>query len=147
MDTQEDIDRRWILMMRTVVVLHRLLDRQAQDSVLTIPQYRFLLTLKRGPRRASVLASLAGIGRPTASVLVTGLEKRGLLERYADPDDGRAEMLRLTPEGLKQYAAFERDLAQALSDYLDVEDRNAVLDRTEELAHFIDRKGAPKLAD
>ena len=39
--------------------------------------------------------------------MVTGLEKRGLLERYADPDDGRAEMLRLTPEGLKQYAAFE----------------------------------------
>ena len=147
MDIQDDIDRRWILMMRTVVVLHRLIDRQAQDAVLTIPQYRFLLTLKRGPRRASVLASLSGIGRPTASVMVTGLEKRGLLERYADPDDGRAEMLRLTPEGLKQYAAFERTLAQGLSSYLDIEDRSTVLDRIEELAHFIDRKGAPKLTD
>lgn len=137
-----EVDRRWILLTRVIVVLHRLIDRAAQDGALTIAQYRFLLTLKRGPRRASVLATLAGIGRPTASALVMGMEKRGLIERYADPDDGRAEMLRLTEPGLARYADFERLLAQELSDYLDIEDRSTLLDRLEELAHFIDHKGA-----
>jgi len=133
-------DRRWILLMRVTVILHRLLERSGQNGALTVAQYRFLLMLKRGPRRASVLASLSGIGRPTASVLVNAMEKRGLIERYADPDDGRAEMLRLTAGGLASFAEFERIAAGELADYLDVADADALLDRVEELAQVIDRK-------
>jgi len=133
-------DRRWILLTRTIVVLHRVLERVAQAHALTVAQYRFLLMLKLGPRRASELASLSGIGRPTASVLVNALEKRGMVERYADPDDGRAEMLRLTSSGLAEYAAFERELAGELATYLDMPDSEPLLACTEELAHLIDRK-------
>lgn len=133
-------DRRWILLMRVTVILHRLLERSGQNGALTVAQYRFLLMLKRGPRRASVLASLSGIGRPTASVLVNAMEKRGLIERYADPDDGRAEMLRLTASGLARFAEFERVAAAGLANYLDLADSDALLDRVEELAHVIDRK-------
>ncbi len=142
-----DTDRRWILLTRVVVVLHRLLERFAQGAELTIAQYRFLLTLKREPRRASVLASMSGIGRPAASALVTGLAKRGMIERYTDPDDGRAEMLRLTDAGLAEYAAFERALARDLSAYLAIDEPEGLLDRIEELAHVIDRNRTPTPRD
>jgi DNA-binding MarR family transcriptional regulator len=137
------MDRRWILLARTVVILHRALERFSQSSALTIPQYRFLLTLKRETKRASVLAAMSGIGRPAASALVTGLTKRGMIERITDPDDGRAEMLRLTEAGLAEYAAFEQALAGDLAAHLAVDDVESLLDRVEELALFIDRLGPP----
>ena len=132
---------------RVVVVLHRLLERSAGAPSLSIPQYRFLLTMKRGPRRASDLAAISGIGRPAASVLVTELERRGYIERYADPDDGRAEMLRLTVGGLGRFADFERMMAEEMAEFIDVKDSDALLDGLELLAHHIDRKRERHLSD
>lgn len=143
MSQNENPDRRLILFARIVIVLHRTLEQLGRDGALTIPQYRFLLTLKRGPRRASDLATQSGIGRPAASVLVTDLEKMGLLERSADPEDRRATVLRLTDAGLIRYAAFERELAAALGDYFPPEESEALLDELETLAHRIDRKRLP----
>src|SRR5215475_8227516 len=45
------------------------------------------------------LAARLGIDRNTASLLVDGLEAKGLLERQVNPDDRRARLLRLTMRG------------------------------------------------
>jgi DNA-binding MarR family transcriptional regulator len=64
--------------------------------------------------RVTVLAARAGITHQAMAQLVTELEERGIVERVADPSDGRARLVRLTDEGreivraaLKQIAAIE----------------------------------------
>jgi DNA-binding MarR family transcriptional regulator len=65
------------------------------------------------------LAARLGIDRNNTSVVVSGLEKRGLVERRVSDVDQRARILRLTPAGEKLYwdiypsnfAANERILA------------------------------------
>ncbi|MBC7103080.1 MAG: MarR family transcriptional regulator, partial [Parvibaculum sp.] len=105
-----DMDRRLILMARTVVVLFREFEKIARELEITIPQYRFLLFLKRGPKRAGELAVEAAIRKPTASGLIADMEKRGLIARKPDKDDGRSVKLSLTPKGLKKHREFEEAL-------------------------------------
>jgi DNA-binding MarR family transcriptional regulator len=64
--------------------------------------------------RLTVLAARAGITHQAMAQLVAELEERGIVERIADPSDGRARLVRLTDEGharvktaLKQIAVIE----------------------------------------
>ncbi|MCJ8162946.1 MarR family winged helix-turn-helix transcriptional regulator [Acinetobacter zhairhuonensis] len=45
------------------------------------------------------LAEQVGITRPTVTGLVDGLEREGLVERHADPEDRRALKIQLTAKG------------------------------------------------
>ncbi|SRR6266540_2091666 len=49
--------------------------------------------------RLTVLAARAGITHQAMAQLVTELEERGIVERAADPSDGRARLVRLTDPG------------------------------------------------
>ena len=77
------------------------------------------------------LAARLGIDRNNVGVILTGLEKRGLVERRVDPADQRARRLYLTAKGEKLYqqlqplnsAANERILAS-----LSVRERELLLD-------------------
>jgi DNA-binding MarR family transcriptional regulator len=53
----------------------------------------------QGPQRASDLAEQLCADQSTVSRQVSGLVKAGWIERTADPDDGRASILRLTAAG------------------------------------------------
>ena len=64
--------------------------------------------------RLTLLAARAGITHQAMGQLVAELEERGIVERVADPSDGRARLVRLTDDGrqvvraaLKQIAAIE----------------------------------------
>ena len=60
-----------------------------------------LSTLDRtGPRRITDLAVIEGITQPSMTVLVTRLERAGLVARHSDPADGRVSRVTLTAEGL-----------------------------------------------
>jgi DNA-binding MarR family transcriptional regulator len=52
-----------------------------------------------GEQRASVLASRLHVGASAISKLSGRLGSHGLIEKRPDPDDSRATLLRLTPEG------------------------------------------------
>ncbi len=54
---------------------------------------------KQGPIRLTELASSIGVGKPSVSRQVAFLEGLGLVSKEADPLDGRAQSIRLTPEG------------------------------------------------
>ncbi|HEX7774980.1 MAG TPA: MarR family transcriptional regulator, partial [Parvibaculum sp.] len=103
-------------------------------------QYRFLLFLKRGPKRAGELAVNAAIRKPTASGLIADMEKRGLISRTPDREDGRSVKLKLTPKGLKKHREFEEALARFLPSLLDEGDAERMLDAFSELAYIIDAK-------
>lgn len=133
-------DRRSVLGARIIVLLFRVLEQAAKQTELTIPQFRFMLTLRRGPRRVSDLASLSGIGRPTASALVSDMERKGLIYRTPDGVDGRAVELRLTDEGLRRYAALDERLAETFDALLPDDLRDPVLDSLAALAEELDRR-------
>ena len=90
---------------------------------------------RHGPLTPSELAARERIQRPTATRMVARLEEDGLLQRTADPADGRSSLLALTPEGvaLLNTLRTRKDayLARRLR-ALSAEDR-ATLDRAAEL--------------
>lgn len=53
----------------------------------------------RGPSRVSTMAGDLGVSQPTLSDAVAALLRKQLLERRADPKDGRAVLLQLTGAG------------------------------------------------
>ncbi len=62
--------------------------------------YGLLTVIRRqGPIRLTELASCIGVGKPSVSRQIAFLESIGLVAKEADPLDGRAQSIRLTPEG------------------------------------------------
>jgi DNA-binding MarR family transcriptional regulator len=57
-----------------------------------------------GPIRAGDLAADLALTRPTMSKQLARLEAAGLVTRSADPDDGRASLIALSPEGKRIFA-------------------------------------------
>lgn len=78
-----------------------------------------------GPMRASALAECVQSDPSTVSRQVAALVKDGLLERRADPEDGRASLLALTPKAddiLAEHDEIRLDFfADMLSDWSDAE--------------------------
>jgi len=56
---------------------------------------------ERGPVRLSELAEFTDLDKSTLSRHVRRLEQSGLVEREADPEDGRATLLRVSDLGVK----------------------------------------------
>ncbi|MFF1385883.1 MarR family winged helix-turn-helix transcriptional regulator [Arthrobacter sp. NPDC058288] len=62
--------------------------------------YGLLTVIRReGPIRLTELASCIGVGKPSVSRQIAFLESIGLVAKEADPLDGRAQTIRLTPKG------------------------------------------------
>jgi DNA-binding MarR family transcriptional regulator len=74
--------------------------RQEAGADLSPSQTAALSTIDcRGPLTPSELASLERVQRPTATRIVARLEEAGLVERAADPVDGRSFIVSATPQG------------------------------------------------
>jgi DNA-binding MarR family transcriptional regulator len=65
-----------------------------------------------GPLRASDVVGRLGLDKSTVSRQLSQLVALGLVERTADPDDGRAQVLTPSPEGSERLAAI-RDVRRA----------------------------------
>lgn len=93
--------------------------RNAEKSGLTSTQISILGFLnRRGPNRVTVLAKLVGITEATASRAISTLQRKGLVGKSADPDDGRATRISLTAAGVRvmsQQSEFPETLLAALA--------------------------------
>ena len=83
----------------------RLMRRRFEDEAsvhgFTLPQWRALAEIYRSEGIAQVsLAAALDVDQMTVSGIVSRLEKRGLIDRYPDPNDSRAKLAKLTPAGL-----------------------------------------------
>jgi DNA-binding MarR family transcriptional regulator len=56
---------------------------------------------KSGPLRLAELAQTEVVSAPSITRVVTELETRGLIVRRSDPEDGRAVLIEVTPEGMQ----------------------------------------------
>lgn len=68
-----------------------------------------LRNLLARPRRITELAAEEGVTQPAITLLVNRLEDRGWLRRIADPTDGRAVLVSLTPAGEEVFAQLRAE--------------------------------------
>jgi DNA-binding MarR family transcriptional regulator len=71
-----------------------------------------------GPQRVGAIAYAVGTDPSTVSRQVAVLVAAGLVERRADPDDGRAQMLAVTEAGLRCCEEGRRKRAALLTEVL-----------------------------
>jgi len=100
-----DQDERatWLSLVSLLIKLPAALDAQLQrDAGLSHFEYTVLAGLSEAPGgslRMSVLAALADGSLPRLSQVVARLERRCLVRRTPDPDDGRYTLATLTDAG------------------------------------------------
>ena len=84
----------------TLAVLYRRIKQTKQIGDLTLPESSVLSRLQHGgPMTGATLAKLEQISPQSIGVTVASLEAKGLIERSADPADGRRVILSLTSAG------------------------------------------------
>ncbi len=83
-------------------LMRRRFEGEASSHGFTLPQWRALAEIFRNEGIAQVnLAAALDLDQMTVSGIVSRLEKRGLIERYPDPNDSRAKLAKLTPAGVE----------------------------------------------
>jgi DNA-binding MarR family transcriptional regulator len=99
----------WLALVSVLIKLPAALDAQLQrDSGLSHFEYNVLAGLSEaegGALRMSVLAAHADGSLPRLSQVIARLERRGLVRRTPDPDDGRYTLAMLTDAGREAVTA------------------------------------------
>jgi DNA-binding MarR family transcriptional regulator len=110
--------------VRLVVSLYREFEQVARRGDMSMAQYRTLLYLLAGSRRAGELAAAGAVTKPTVSSMINGLRQQGWV---ADADDeagdGRVTRIELTPAGRARLERFEAELAVRMEELLPGVDR------------------------
>ncbi|MFF1629291.1 MULTISPECIES: MarR family winged helix-turn-helix transcriptional regulator [unclassified Streptomyces] len=86
--------------------LRRVVDDAMTAGGLSLARTKVLRVLdRRGAVRQTSLAADLGQAPRSVTQAVEALEREGLVERAADPDDGRSKLVSLTPQGAAALAA------------------------------------------
>jgi DNA-binding MarR family transcriptional regulator len=89
-------------------------------SGLSLTAAATLATLERsGPSRLTWLAGREGVTQPAMTQLIARLEDTGLVERAADPADGRVVQVRITADGRAMLAGRRAVRAERVAGLLD----------------------------
>ncbi len=113
--------------VRLVVSLYREFEQVARRGDLSMAQYRTLLYLLGGSRRAGELAAANAVTKPTVSAMINGLRQQGWVgEAVDEAGDGRVTRIELTPAGRARLAEFEEELAARMEELLPGVDRAAL---------------------
>jgi DNA-binding MarR family transcriptional regulator len=109
------VDRaRAVEAVRALARASSVLERSSPD--LSLAHYRVLAAIAQGDERASNIARKLAIGKPTVSVAVESLCRRGLLARSGVAGDQRAAALHLTPAGEALLEQVETEMISRIND-------------------------------
>jgi DNA-binding MarR family transcriptional regulator len=98
--------------------------------------YPLLFNLLAQPRRVSALADVIHSDVSTVSRQVSTLVGHGLLEKVSDPEDGRAQVVRLTDEGHTLLHAIQQQRTEWFRDLMDDWTPDQVSDFADHLERF-----------
>jgi DNA-binding MarR family transcriptional regulator len=144
-DLDLDVGQLAAVLRANVGLLLRRLRQVHGEGELTLPESSALVRLERGgPATPSALARLEQISPQSMGATLAALESRGLIERHADPADGRRSVMSVTEAGRQVLGdrrnARTEQLARALSAGFtrpELEQLMAVAPLLERLAHSI----------
>lgn len=114
MPETDDINA-WATLLRTHAAVLPKLERALAPTGLPLTWYDVLLVVNAAPERRlrmSELGRQAVVSRERVSRVVSELEREGLMERQANPDDKRSSFAAITPAGRQR-------LRRAAPTYLD----------------------------
>jgi DNA-binding MarR family transcriptional regulator len=125
--TDEDKIAAWAALLRTHAAVLPRLERALVRTGLPLTWYDVLLVLNAAPQRRLRMTDLgqqAVVSRERVSRVVGELERDGLVERQANPDDRRSAFAAITLEGRRRLraaapvylAAVEQHFLSYLSD-------------------------------
>ncbi|GAB3594717.1 hypothetical protein GCM10027446_19020 [Angustibacter peucedani] len=117
--------------------VRELLELTFGDAPLTPPEFAVYSVLNlSGPTTPSELALDLGMGRSTLSNWLRRMDSRGHLRRRRNPDDGRSQLVQLTPAGRRLtercFPAFSLAV-ETFREALDV-DEHVLLDTLEAMS-------------
>jgi DNA-binding MarR family transcriptional regulator len=117
---EPDVEQVAAVLRLSISLLLRQLRQAPVAGELTLPESAALSRLDRGgPATASALARRDQISPQSMGVTLGALEARGLVERHADPQDGRRVVLSVTETGRQllrsKRSARTQQMARALS--------------------------------
>jgi DNA-binding MarR family transcriptional regulator len=113
--------------VRLVVSLYREFEQVARRGDLSMAQYRTLLYLLGGSRRAGEVAAANAVTKPTVSTMINGLRQQGWVTDAVDEaGDGRVTRIELTAAGRARLARFEEELAERMEQLVPGVDRTAM---------------------
>ena len=98
----------WAALLRTHAAVLPKLERALAPTGLPLTWYDVLLVLNAAPNRRlrmSDVGARAVVSRERVSRVVTELERSGLVERQANPDDKRSSYAAITTEGRRRLRA------------------------------------------
>ncbi|MFJ6027412.1 MarR family winged helix-turn-helix transcriptional regulator [Pseudarthrobacter sp. NPDC092424] len=95
----QSVEHQLSLFWRRARAISNQLSRQVHPDM-EPAAYGLLTVIRReGPIRLTDLAMNIGVGKPSVSRQIAFLESIGLVSKEADPQDGRAQSIRLTAKG------------------------------------------------
>ncbi len=111
-------------LLAVVARINRLANQRVRLP-LPFAQARLLSTIEaEGRARISDLAALDHCSQPTMTTQVRRLEESGLVSRTVDPDDARAVLISITPQGVATLAQVRADRGNAIDPFLEELDRS-----------------------
>ncbi len=143
----DEPDVRLSRAVRTVAIVSRVFEQVCREAQISLPQYRLLLFLRHGPKRAGELAARAAIKRPTLTAIVAGLEKEGRLTRIADEIDGRGVRIEITAQGMATVKEAETQLGEVVQQLCGLGDYERLLGALDDLATIVDAETFRHIAE
>ena len=88
---------------------------------------KVLLRLTEGPLTLRDIAEFTGVDAPYATLIVDGLEARGLVDRAPHPSDRRCKLVTLTPAGQRAAAHASDIISQPPAGFTELTDAELTL--------------------
>lgn len=129
--TADEVGNQLIRLVRLVERVHAQYQAEYPDAVERAAYHLLVHLVKDGPRRAGALAEAVHSDPSTISRQVAHLVRLGLVERTADPGDGRATLLAATAEGCRVFEQNRRQRNEKIAEMLagwSTADRHALCD-------------------
>jgi DNA-binding MarR family transcriptional regulator len=95
----QQVEHQLSIFWRRARSLSHQLSRQVHPDMEPAAYGLLSIIRKEGPMRLTELASCIGVGKPSVSRQIAFLESIGMVYKEADPQDGRAQSIRLTAKG------------------------------------------------
>jgi DNA-binding MarR family transcriptional regulator len=117
-----------LLAVRAVVAIYREFEQVARRSDISLAQYRLMLYLRTGPKRAGEIAAAIAVAKPTVSLALNALREKAWITSTTDEEDGRASRILITAAGKSRMEAFEAELAARIGPMLGGADAKTLSD-------------------